>query len=245
MANIIVLQHSEIGGPGRLGATLRDHGFRLDIRRVDLPPEKGGAPPPADLDNVQGVVSLGGPQSANDPFAWVAREQAFLRLAHEAELPVIGVCLGSQMLGKALGGEVRAMARPEVGFQPIRVEVAGQTDTIMAGVPWSAPRLSIHGDEVSTLPAGATLLSSSQACRVQAWKIGLRTYAFQHHFEADRAMALAMFGSEPELLARAGVTLDGLKSELDRHYDRFATIADRLCLNIAAFAFPYSSLLSA
>ncbi len=101
---IVVFQHADECRPGRLGLTLRDHGFRLDIRRVD----RGDAIPP-DFDNIDGVVSLGGPQYVTDSHAWIQRELDFLAKAHERGLPVVGICLGAQLIGKALGGEVGPM----------------------------------------------------------------------------------------------------------------------------------------
>ena len=68
---IIVFQHSPLGGPGRLGACLRDHGFKLDIRRLDLLGRERGLGVPADFDDVHGVISLGGPQNVGEPHAWM------------------------------------------------------------------------------------------------------------------------------------------------------------------------------
>src|SRR5690606_15590880 len=129
--------HSDIGGPGRLGRVFRDHGYKLDIRRVDLAEERGGAPIPPDLDDVEGVISLGGPQDVMAKEPWVAQEIEFLRTAHEAGLPVVGICLGCQLLARALGGEVDRAAKPERGFTRVVQTPAGNTDRVLAGVPWT------------------------------------------------------------------------------------------------------------
>lgn len=237
MATLIVFQHSPWGGPGRLGMTLRDHGFKLDIRRMDRPRETGRGIPP-DYDNVHGVVVLGGPQNVGDAEPWINQEIAYIKGAHDLGLPVLGICLGHQMIARALGGEVSAMATPELGFSETSVSVPGQIDTIMAGIPWDFMAFQSHGQEVSKLPPGATLLASSAACKVQAFRAGVRTYAFQFHLEVDRPM-ISSFLSESAASARArGTPLADLEKQADAHYGRFAVIADRLCLNLATYCFP-------
>ncbi len=238
MANILVLQHSELGGPGRLGATLRDHGFHLDIRRVD----DGSDPFPADLDNIHGIVSLGGPQSANDSTGWVRDEMRLLREAHEAGMTVIGICLGAQLLARALGGSVERMESPEIGFEPVSLTIPGQTDSLLAGVPWTHRAFQSHRDRIAA-PEGATVLASSERAPVQVFRMGMRTIAFQEHFEADRAMIDAILRSCDDMIREGGKTAEQVRSEIDMHYERFAVIADRLCVNLATLCFSFDDLL--
>ena len=154
--------------------TLRDHAFKLDPRRVDLPGEEGGDPLPPDLDDVHGLLVLGGPQSVDQNLPWMAREQELIREAHDRGLPVVGICLGAQMIAAALGGTVTRMETPEVGYKRVRVLPPGQTETILAGVPWESQLYLSHGDEISELPPGAQLLASSEACKVQVFRAGRR-----------------------------------------------------------------------
>ena len=230
---ILVFQHSDMCKPGRVGLTLRDHAFKLEIVR----PDKGEAIP-SDFDDVDGVVSLGGPQSAYDTTPWIAREIEFLREAHERALPVVGVCLGHQLLGKALGAEVGAMARPEMGMCPVDITPAGQTDTILAGVAWRAPHAQMHGDEVKDVPPGATLLATNKHCKVQAFRAGLRTYGFQFHIEADRTIFDAIIADSRQQVIDSGQTIDEIKRQADKDYPMFARLADRICLNIATCLVP-------
>jgi len=241
MATIIVFQHGDLEGPGRLGATLRDHGFRLDIRRPDR--DGAGAVPP-DLDNVHGVISLGGAMNVGDPLAWLGREMEFLKLAHEAALPVIGVCLGAQMLAAALGGKVEKMPRPEWGLAPVSLTVPGQTEAMLAGIPWTVHQFHSHAYEVTELPADATLLASSAACRVQAYRCGLRSFGFQYHFECDRPAIEGYARRDGETLAAAETSVEALVRQLDGHYAMFARAADRLCVNVATYAFPFDRLVA-
>ena len=233
---IIVFQHSESNRAGRLGAVLRDHAHTLDVRRLDL-----GDPVPTDFDNVSGVVSLGGPQDVGDGSPWMDDETAFLKAAHERQLPIVGVCLGAQLIAHALGGEVTEMSSHEVGFLDVTLTSAAHVDTVFSGVAWKNCTFCHHAHEVATLPPGATLLASSEACKVQAFKAGMRTYAFQYHFEADWDLAIAINeqGGEPP------VEPVELRHQMDTHYQTFARYSDRLCENLAAHIFPAAKLVGA
>ncbi len=190
---------------------------------------------PADFDNVEGVVSLGGPQNVGEDHAWMQPEIEYLREAHKRQLPLLGVCLGHQLIAHALGGKIGAMEKPEWGFPMVNQHAVANTDIILAGVPWSSRQFQAHGQEVKELPAGATLLQSSEGCRVQAFRAGLRTYAMQYHFECDRDMVKKFAESSKDELPAAGMTPGDVQVQVDQHYDRFAVIADRLCVNLAAY----------
>ncbi len=259
---IIVFQHSDdaSGGIGRLGPILRDRGFTFAVHRLDLPVGGAGGgggggggtagagagavgrPVPADYDNVQGVISLGGPMNVGDvgQFPWLQQEMDYLRGAHERQLPVVGVCLGHQLLAKALGGDVAPAAKPEWGFRRITQTPAGNTDVMLAGIPWSSYQFQSHFFEVSKLPDGATLLSSSPDCKVQAFKAGLRTYGFQHHFEFTRPQieGFARDQACQKQMAQAGLAPGDLSKQLDEHYDTYDRLSTRLCASIAGLLFP-------
>ncbi|USN99347.1 MAG: type 1 glutamine amidotransferase [Phycisphaeraceae bacterium] len=245
MARIVVFQHGPRQTAGRLGMTLRDHGFALDVRRVDIPIDQGGHTVPEDLDGIHGVVSLGGPQNVDESHPWIRRETEFLKAAHEAQLPVIGICLGAQLISVALGGEVGRMDKPEAGFCTIDVQFMGQTDRILAGIAWRHFQFQSHAYETKKMPAGATLLASSGACKVQAYTVGLRTYAFQFHPELDRPAIDAMVKAQGKLLGEAGIEPPTISEQADKHYESYARLCDRLCLNIASYAFAPAELLKA
>ncbi|MCU0688333.1 MAG: type 1 glutamine amidotransferase [Phycisphaerales bacterium] len=248
---IIVLQHAAHEGPGRLGPILRDHAHALDIRRLDLPlgpaPMQRGVP--TDLDDVDAVISLGGPMNVGDDLPWMQAELNLLKAAHEAQKPVLGICLGAQMIAKALGGEVAPMTDPigEAGFCPVNQTPPGNTDRILAGIPWTTWQFQVHGQQITKLPDGATLLQTSKACKVQCFSIGLRTYAFQYHFESTKADIDAFCSDRwtQDLLTRLGSSTQAVRQSVGEHYDTYQRLGDRLTENVASFMFPIRSKLKA
>jgi len=217
--------------------TLRDHGFKLDIRRLD---EVGAPGVPADFDDVEGVISMGGPQNVGESHPWMEPELAFLRGAHQRQIPVIGVCLGHQLIGAALGGQVGPLdgGKNEWGFAKVSLNTTGQIEPMLAGIAWDSMQFQAHGQEVKQLPPDATLLASSALCKIQAFRAGLRTFGFQYHFECDRSMIDRFIMKSADSMAKAGLTAADVSAQAEKHYPGFARLGDRLCVNLAAYLFP-------
>ncbi len=241
MATIIVLQDGQHLGPGRLGVTLRDHGFKIDYRRID---RDGEAAVPADMDNAQGLVVLGSPKSPLGDEPWITRTLDLIRQAHEAKMPVIGLCMGHQLIARALGGEVEKLPEMALGFEPVELTVPGQTETMLAGMPWKLPMFQSHEHHVSKAPPGATVLAKSATTPVECFKVGIRTYGFQYHFEFDRPGITRHVSVLKRVMGEVPRTLEEIEAQLDEHYAMFARASDRLCVNIASFAVPFDRLLA-
>jgi GMP synthase (glutamine-hydrolysing) len=230
---IIVIQHNDRCRPGRLGMTLRDHGFDQEIIRVDQ-----GRPLPVDFDDVDGVISLGGHQQVDEGHAWIQPELDFIKEAHERALPVVGVCLGHQLVASALGGEVGASEQGEIGFTEVNLHPKAHVETMLSGIAWRSPQFQRHTYEVKELPEGARLLASSDRCKVQAFAAGMRTYGFQYHFEADTAIIEALTSNAKTDLHAMGTTTEEFAKDMQTKYPIFARLADRLCINIATYLIP-------
>ncbi len=234
---IIVLEHSESAGCRRLGQTLRDHGHRLRVIEVH-----GSDSVPVDLHDVDGVISCGGPQSLQGSEPWLAREMDLLKVAHAEALPVVGICLGSQILGKALGGEVGRVEEEdggiELGWHEVCLTDVGQEDPILSGQPWRSMQVHWHREHLQTPPPGARVLACSQRSPVQAWALGLRTYGFQYHPEVDENSIKSWAAEEPQALQEARITIERLNEETRRYYPAFERLSDRLFELMALYLMP-------
>ena len=232
--SIVILEHGPSTGAMRLAAALRDYGHR--IRVIEL---HAGAAVPADLDDTDGIVATGGNYSANDTEPWLAPEMEFLARADAAQLPVIGICLGSQVLARALGGEVGKMdGGIELGWHEVALTPVGAEDPLYAGIAWTSMQFHWHRDEVTKMPDGARVLATSQRCQAQAWAHGLRTYGFQYHPEVYADTPEAWAARHPDDLLKAGTTRDALKTGTAEHYRAFERLSCRLFESIAMLLVP-------
>ena len=232
---ILVFEHTPTETPARLGAALRDQGHRLRVLEL-----YEGDPLPPDLDDVHGIVALGGPMNVDqtEQYHWLYSEMSLIRSAHDQQIPVVGLCLGAQLVAKALGGEVEPMDKPEVGWGEVELAFPGTMDPIFAGTPWRTQQFHLHEQTVSSLPAEGTPLASSAGCQYQAFKVGLTTYAFQYHFEWNREELNAVIDANEAEIREAGQDPAKLKEETDQHYELYRHLGDRLCQMIATLLFP-------
>ncbi len=180
--NILVFRHVPFEHLGLIAPALAQAG--LSFEYVDLP----AAPEvPADVAAARGVIVMGGPMSANDGFPWLRRELDLIAAAIEAGKPVLGVCLGAQLIAKALGAAVYRNAVKEIGWEPVHWTAAAEADRLLAGLRQPEMVFHWHG-ETFDLPGGAEHLAWTQACRNQAFRWGDRVWGLQFHLEVTPAM---------------------------------------------------------
>jgi GMP synthase (glutamine-hydrolysing) len=177
MKPVLVLQHLDFDGPACLGTWLQQQGVPFDVRNTEA-----GDALPADMDGHSALALLGGEMSANDPLPTLRQAESLILQAMGSGRPVLGHCLGGQLMARALGARVVASPAPEVGWQPVSV-----ADTPPArdwfGEPGEHTVFQWHYESFE-LPAGAVLLAGSAACPRQAFAIGPHL-AMQFHVEVD------------------------------------------------------------
>lgn len=178
---VLVVKHVPWEGPHRIGEALITGGLELDVRCV-----LDGDELPA-LDEVAGAVFMGGPMNLDqiEEYPGLLVEREWIEAATREDLPMLGVCLGAQLLARALGSEVVAGAEPEIGWAPVTIHDA--SDPLAGHLAPTADVLHWHGD-VFELPPGATLLASSARTEVQGFRKG-NAWGFLFHAEADLDLA--------------------------------------------------------
>lgn len=176
---ILIVLHQEMSSPGRVGHVLLESGFDLDIRRPPL-----GDPLPATLAEHAGAVIFGGPMSANDHDDFVRRETEWLAVPLRENRPVLGICLGAQMLVNHLGGRVCGHDKGlvEIGWYPLKA-----TDDGRKLMHWPDMVYQFHREGFS-LPSGATLLATADAYPNQAFRYGENAWGIQFHAELTQLM---------------------------------------------------------
>ncbi len=220
MREIVVVWNDETSPPGRLTETIR----RVGRRRRDVRLDRGEDLP--DLDDAAAVVLLGGYMAAyeEERFPWLVTEKAYARKAVERDVPVLGICLGAQLLADALGGRAYRAERPEVGVVPLVFTDQGAADPVVG--PLHPEVLAFHQDTFD-LPPGATLLARSDRFP-HIFRHG-SALALQFHPETPADVAVR-WGEEAatSILAPAGVALDDYVEAVRTAERRLAEAADGL-----------------
>lgn len=181
---VLVFQHVPFEPLGTLDPLLKDAGFR--IRYVNFGREPESRP---DLDGYEALIVLGGPMNSDqiETYPNLITEVSIIRDAVERDMSVLGICLGAQLLAKALGGSVSRNKTREIGWYDVDMTEGGLKDPVLSAF---SPRQEVfqwHEDGIS-LPPGAELLAGSSASPVQAFRYGEHAYGFQFHLEANQPL---------------------------------------------------------
>jgi GMP synthase (glutamine-hydrolysing) len=238
MKHAVVLQHADFEGPARIAGLLAGGGYEVEVRSL----HRGDAVPTR-MDRDSMLIVMGGSMGVGDvgraEFPFLEDEVRLLRQRVDEDGPVLGVCLGAQLLAHAAGARVYPMASRggdmaalEVGWGPVRFHVESGDDSL-AGLPSEAPALHWHGD-MFDVPAGANLLASSGVCKHQAFRLGRRLFGLQFHCEVEEPDVEAFLRADGDFVVRAngpgGVTR--LRAETARYLASSRSAGDVLLGNI-------------
>lgn len=221
---ILIFRHFPTEGPGYFAQFLDRHGIRHRTIKIDR-----GEPVPESIADIPGLVFMGGPMSVNDPLPWIPKVLHLIRLAVAKDIPVLGHCLGSQLMSKALGGRVRRHRVKEIGWLPIQAVASEQASKWLNGLPPRFETFHWHGETFS-LPPGATHILRSRYCRNQGFVIG-KSLALQCHIEMtpDMVRTWAAAGEREIAAAQPSISVQRrarLLQNLHARNQRLHRIAD-------------------
>jgi GMP synthase (glutamine-hydrolysing) len=206
MPRILVFQHVAVEPLGTLDALIRARGHRIRFHNFERHPD---AEP--DVERYRGLIVLGGPMNVEDQHRrpHLKTELRAIERALEQGKPVLGICLGAQLLAHVLGAHVRRHRRPEIGWYDMHVSAEGRADPVLRAAGETLPVFQWHSYTFE-LPDRATHLASTETCEHQAFRFGSNAYGFQFHLEADEAVIERWLGlpSFREELAASGLGRD-------------------------------------
>ena len=222
---IVCLTHVAFEGPARIADWARERGHELRVIRADQVSDDFPLRAP------DALIVMGGPMSANDSYPWLLKEAALIEQAVKLGLPVLGVCLGAQILARIFGARIYAAASKEIGWWPLR----NVADTAMHQLNWQTSMVPLHWHgETFDLPGGAIRLAESEVVPNQAFQLEPRVLGLQFHIEATiesvsaiaRGAAADISGGPWEqsvatMIAESAARCAALKGPLYATLDRF------------------------
>lgn len=231
MKPVAIFRHSPTEGPGHLAAFLDRAGMPWRLIKVDA-----GEAPPASADQFAGLAFMGGPMSVNDELAWIPGVLDLIRHAVARDVPVLGHCLGGQLISKALGGTVSRTPVKEIGWGQVQVAPGAVAQA------WFGPECDAfvtfhwHGETFS-VPQGATPVLSSPWCQNQGFVLGPHL-GLQCHIEMTAELVRSWCETGEREIARrpdaAVQPVERILTDLDARLAALQAVADRVYTRWAA-----------
>jgi GMP synthase (glutamine-hydrolysing) len=238
MSRLMVFQHVAAEPLGTLYARIRARGHRIRFHNFQRHPD---AQP--NIERYHGLIVLGGPMNVMDQHRHphLKTELIAIEAALRQDKPVLGICLGAQLLAHVLGAPVRRHSQREIGWYDLITTATGRDDAVLGHLGDVAPVFQWHGCTFD-LPSGAVQLARTDSCEQQAFRFGSKAYGFQFHMEADESMIdrwlrlpayrdeLAAAGidrSEQSIRAATEEQMRRMRPLAEKTFNRFLDLAGR------------------
>jgi GMP synthase (glutamine-hydrolysing) len=224
---LLVFQHVAHEILGTLNPLFKSSGFR--IRYVNFGRHPDAQPK---LDGYNGLVVLGGPMNVDqtDTYPYLLTETRLIQQALDDQIPVLGICLGAQLIARALGAKVKRGREKEIGWYPVSLTEQGKRDPLLANFQATEKIFQWHGD-VFEIPAKAAHLARSPLCANQAFRYGDKVYGFQFHLEVDEPMIerwLRVTVMKKEIEEQKGkIDPEAIRRETPTYIRRLKKLSDR------------------
>ena len=224
MRPLTIFRHIACEGPAYLAEVLDRHAIPWRLVRIDE-----DEPVPDSLADSSGLVFMGGPMSVNDPLPWIEQELALIHRAQAENMPVLGHCLGGQLICKALGGTISANTVKEIGWHSVRKCNTPAAEKWLADLPDETTLFHWHGETFS-IPDGAEVILESEHCAHQAFAIG-NTLALQCHVEMMPPMVAewaALYAHELQETSTTVQSAEQMTTDLPAKIAAAQQVADRI-----------------
>jgi GMP synthase (glutamine-hydrolysing) len=211
MVKIIALQHAECEGLGSIGDVLGASNIEVRMVRGDL-----GEAIPQHLGDASGLIVMGGPTGVYEyeRYPFLADEIRLIQSAVNTDTPVLGICLGSQLLAAALGAKVYKGPRKEIGWHRVYLDKAAADDPLFKDVPEQYEGFHWHGD-IFDLPEGAVKLAHTDLTALQAFRYRNAT-GILFHMEVTEASIAGMIEAFPDEFAEGGASVEAVAEQGSR-----------------------------
>jgi GMP synthase (glutamine-hydrolysing) len=228
MKKLLVCQHVPHEILGTLDPLLKSAGFRIRYVNFGRYPDAGPS-----LDGYHGLVVLGGPMSVNDThrLSHLITEMKLIEIAMRRNLPVLGICLGAQLIAKTLGAAVYPNKEKEIGWHDVSPTAEAESDPLLAEFQRTEKIFHWHGDTFD-IPKSTIHLAFSALCVNQAFRYGANVYGFQFHLEVNEPMIhrwLRVAENKKEITALGGkIDPERIHLETPDNMRRLQSLSERV-----------------
>ena len=220
----LIIQQIAHEDAGVFGAMVSAGGFETVLAKMHA-----GQPVPPDPREFAGILVMGGPMNVDQTgrYPWLTGQLGLIAAAARENVPVLGICLGSQLAAAALGGRIYAGGKPEIGWYGVDLTAEAETDKLLMGFPASLDVFQWHG-QTFDLPDGAVLLAGSELFPHQAFRAADCVWGIQFHLEVTEAHVRNWLDVNRDEASSAGVDAEAVIAETDLRLSRIAPLAGSL-----------------